>query len=328
MNKIFRATCLGVLGLAAASGGFLACSSTSATNNDGGTTGDGGSGGEGGGGDGGGGGDSGGGDGSTGTRNVGLIRVTQFNFSGTYDFSANASFQRTMLSTVTPMPCPEMVNVTMGACIASKLCIPPATDAGMRIIPNTLNAGTITIAGGTGDAGAATLTYGPQVVGPYMFNGYKSVTSSLQFFAGGDMLTATGAGGADLPAIPTQTVVAPSDITVTAPACTGSTCPDVDRTVDLVATWTGGGAGKAFFTYESLSDRFAVIVSCNFDASAGTGTVPAALLAHLEKAGDPNIAGVFGIGVTNETPSFMVSDIPTKFEVQGGGISGTLTISK
>lgn len=326
MNKFFRATCISVLGLGAASGGFLACSSTDNTTNDGGT-------GDGGGGDGNpangdGSVGEGGGDGGTAALVVGSIHLDQGNFMGNYTYSATASFTRTALSTVTPPPCPGMVSVTMGACLASVLCVPPASDAGMVTIPDTLDVGTITIAGGTGDAGAAVLTYGPITAGPYMYKGYKSVSGDLQFYAGGDMLTATAAGGADLPAIPSQTLIAPTDITITSPACTFSSCPAVDRTVDLVATWTGGGAGKVFFTYETLSATLVTIVSCNFDAAAGTGTVPAALLAHLEKAGDPGISGVLGIGVTNESPVIMVKDIPTKFEIQGGGTSGALTISK
>ena len=136
-----------------------------------------------------------------------------------------------------------MVSVTMGACLASVICVPPATDAGMPTVSDTLDVGNITIAGGSGDAGApAVLIYGPITAGPYMYKGYKDVAGNAQFFKGGDMLTATAAGGADLPAIPSQKVIAPSEVNVTAPACTVSGCPDVDRTVDLVATWTGGSS--------------------------------------------------------------------------------------
>lgn len=327
MNKFFRATCISILGAAAASGGFLACSSTDNTTADGGPgTGDGGTG-DGNPANGDGSVGEGGGDGGTATRAVGSIHLGQSNFMGNYSYNASASFLRTTPSTVTPPPCPGMVSVTMGACLASVLCIPPASDAGMVTIPDTLDVGTITIAGGTGDAGAAVMTYGPITSGPYMYKGYKSVSGDLQFYAGGDMLTATAAGGADLPAIPSQMLTAPTDITLTAPACTVSGCPDLDRTMDLVATWTGGGAGKVFVTYETLSANFVAIVSCNFDASAGTGTVPTALLAHLEKGGDPGISGVFAIGVTNETPVFMVKDIAAKFEIQGSGFAGALTVS-
>lgn len=339
MRSIIRITLVGIVGTWSIVGASLAgCSATNTDAISGGDGGTGGDGGQRGGGDGAvgeggalgeGGGDGGAvGDGGVVARNIGRIVLDQSDDRGSYSYDTNVSFTRTT-PTGTPTPCPEMLSVTMGACTATKLCVPPAVDAGTRPFPDSLNAGTITIAGGTGAAGAAVLTYGPQTIGPYTFNGYPHATGSLQFFAGGDMLTATGGGGADLPAIPTQTVVAPSDITVTAPACTVAGCPPVDRTVDLVASWTGGAAGKAFFTYESLSDKYVVVINCEFDASAGTGTVPAALLAHLEKAGDPGIAGVVVIGVTNQTPIFMVGDIPTTFTVLGGGgLSGTLIVSR
>ena len=93
--------------------------------------------------------------------------------------------------------------------------------------------------------------------------------------------------------------------------------------MDLALAWTGGGAGKVTISYETLSSNFVAVVSCDFDAAAGTGTVPAALLGHLEKGGDPGISGIVGIYPLNETPVFMVGDIPTKFQVQGPGIVGT-----
>ena len=199
-------------------------------------------------------------------------------------------------------------------------------DAGPPAASSGLNAGAITVADGAAAAGSVTLNYGPFSETSSLM-GYRPVSGDVQFFAGGDPITAAGAGGADLPAFPLQTVIAPSDITVTSPACTPSGCPALDRAADLNVAWTGGGAGKVFFTYETLSPSHVAIVSCQFDAAGGTGTVPAALLGHLEKAGDPGIAGVFAIGVTNEGPSFLVGDTPTKLEVQGSGLSGFLTIS-
>ena len=69
-------------------------------------------------------------------------------------------------------------------------------------------------------------------------------------------------------------------------------------------------------------------MSCSFNAADGAGVVPAALLSNLEKAGDPGISGVVGIGSSNEGPSFLVGDVPTKLEVLGNGTSALLTIFK
>jgi hypothetical protein len=136
----------------------------------------------------------------------------------------------------------------------------------------TPNAGDVTVTNAMGDAGALVATYG--AVRGVM--AYPSLDAAIKFFSGGDMITATGAGGADLPAFGAQTVVAPSDITV--PACT-SMCPDVDRSKDLIVTWTGGGAGNVDVFLQARSDTGPFIaIACRYAASAGTATVPTAVL--------------------------------------------------
>ena len=221
-----------------------------------------------------------------------------------------------------------MVNVTMGACTAFVACVPPSADGGMPVSSPMLNAGTITVAGGSGPVGTAVLTYGvlPKVMPPQ--SGYVSANGNTAFYAAGDVLTATGQAGPDLPAFTAPSVVAPHDIVMTA-GCAKGICPDLDRTQDFTATWTGGSAGKVSFGFETVSDKLVTAVLCNFDAAAGTGTIPGALLGHLEKTTSGGmVTGIYVILTMNESPSFLVGDVPTKFQVHGSATDGLLTISK
>jgi hypothetical protein len=80
-------------------------------------------------------------------------------------------------------------------------------------------------------------------------------------------------------------MTAPSDITVTSPACE-DLCT-VDRSRDFEVRWTGGGAGYVAVELEtSIPDRSAKIV-CLFEAAGGHATVPAALLSMLDVVGPP-----------------------------------------
>lgn len=319
MNKIFRATCLSILGLAAASGGFLACSSNSATGNDGGTTGDGGPGGEGGGGEGG------GGDGGGPTTPTGSISVNQTSSLNFYTVSAGFNNRVAGDPTSTGTAC---TKTTVGMCTALVCTFAtPAADAGTTMPPAPkpeLNAGNITVTG-MGDAGAAVLTYGP--IGDAGYAGYRALNASGRFFKPGDTIRAVGAGGPDLPAFGAQTVVAPGDITLTSPACAASSCPPLDRTMDLAVTWTGGGAGDLIAELSTISDTTSATILCTFNAAGGTGSISKTLLSKLEKAGDPNITGIEVFAPTNAGASFNVGAAATKFAVQGEGAEGTMTVS-
>jgi hypothetical protein len=306
MRDVFLRSLIRVLGAAIAGTSYSACSSSSGTPSHPATAGS----------------DAGtsGADGGTASFSAGTISVSQGELQGNFIYDVTASFVRNAAAG-TSAPCPNMMSLTMGACIASIFCVPPDTGVATPAF-TVLNAGTITVAGARK---TVMLTYGQIVATLAPMMGYSIATGDTQFFAGGDMIIATSAGGPDLPAFD-QIAIAPNNIVVTSPACTVAGCPDVDRTNDLVVTWTGGGAGTVFVTFESLSAQYVSGVSCSFTASAGTGTVPAALLAKLEKAGDPNIVGVFAIGPINET-KFMVGDVPTRLHVQGPGLSGSLIIS-
>jgi hypothetical protein len=69
-----------------------------------------------------------------------------------------------------------------------------------------------------------------------------------------------------------------------------------------------------------------VLLECKFPAAGGSGTVPAALLAKLDKAGDPDVTGLLLISAANAV-DFVVGTAPTTFTVQSSVVESSLTIS-
>jgi hypothetical protein len=138
------------------------------------------------------------------------------------------------------------------------------------------SAGTIAI-GGTAmafslDYDRATTKYG---VTP-------TVPTDKLLFAGGDTIT-FAAAGADVPAF-ADSLVAPTPITVTSPALPLS----IDTSKDLVFHWTGTSVGMVAFNVRTATTSSATTVSstfvtCQFEPSALTGAMPAALLQKLRK---------------------------------------------
>jgi hypothetical protein len=319
MKKLARVSGLGLAVLTAVACSALACSSTTntASNADGG----GGGGGEGGSvADG-----SAGGDGSSTvdggtTAPKGIILVTQTHLGSTFHYSIAAAFRAFVAPTGAGS---APTQTTMGPCTATVIPTPPSSEAGTPMAVAGLNAGTLTITG-AGTPASTMLAYGP-VASQQGVPGYTAASGSTALFAGGDTMTVSGAGGADLPAFAAQSLVAPTQVAVTAPSCTG-TCPDLDRTQDLTVAWTGAGAGKVVVTFETISDTQAVLLQCRFDATAGTGTVPATLLGKLDKAGDPNVSGIEQISDENDV-DFMVGTAVTKLTIQHTNVQSLLTVS-
>ena len=128
------------------------------------------------------------------------------------------------------------------------------------------------------------------------------------------------------PAFAAQSVVAPSDIVLSAPVCAGLEC-DVDRTQDLAVAWTGGGAGKVRAAFETVGSTSTGSVFCTFDAASGMGTVPKTALAVLGDTRDGSTTGVEIFESLSET-TFTVGDIPTTFSVQSGGIEALMNVTK
>lgn len=322
--QLLRVSCFSVVVAALVVFGAFACSST--TNQDQGAL-DGGGGGpdgstgpeDGGGGGGGGDGSSsgeGGGDGGAATP-MGTILVTQVHVGGNPSYSFSAAFFAPVVAT--SMGTAPTVT-TVGDCTATQIPVDPNAVAPKG--RSGLNAGAITLAG-TGTPANAKLVYGP--VANTGFMNYSRAMGKTAIYAGGDTFTLSSAGGPDLPSFGPQTLVTPSDIVLTAPVC-GGTCPDLNRTMDLPVTWTGGGAGKVVVTFETIATTQAVLLQCKFPASGGSGTVPAALLAKLDKAGDPDVTGLLLISAANVV-DFVVGTAPTTFTVQSSTLESSLTVS-
>jgi hypothetical protein len=85
--------------------------------------------------------------------------------------------------------------------------------------------------------------------------------------------------------------------------------------------------GKVLVSFESVAPTEVVLLQCKFDVSAGTGTVPSALLAKLGKAGDPDVTGIEQITPINEV-SFLVGTAVTTFTIQSPDVESILVVSK
>jgi hypothetical protein len=107
---------------------------------------------------------------------------------------------------------------------------------------------------------------------------YTPYTAQQALYAGGETINIS-APGADAPAF-TVAVTTPTRATITSPAKPAGGALIIDRTQDLVASWTGGGAGKVYLYVTGPATSSSNIV-CRFEASAGTGSIPSAALAML-----------------------------------------------
>jgi hypothetical protein len=198
---------------------------------------------------------------------------------------------------------------TAGDCTATIVAVDP--DAGPARRVSGLNAGSIT-ATGNRMPGSITVDYGPNGdAGPA---NYTDERGNTKFYEDGDVITIQGVGGPDLPAFHAVSLVAPSEIALTAPTCTGS-CPSIDRTMDMLVTWENGGAGKVLVTIETVADTEVALVQCKFETSVGMGTVPSSLLGMLGDTTDPSVAGVMQIDPINEV-TFPVGNVSTTFTIE------------
>jgi hypothetical protein len=169
-------------------------------------------------------------------------------------------------------------NTTPGAACAEEKfdnCSVFTCPQGQTTTPTYVSAGTLTV---TGARESITMSPEPD-------NSYMAHVSMQTLFSGGEMLTFTGSG-ADAPGF-TASIRAPSRISITSPTkppTDGAVA--VDRAQPFRVAWSGGGAGIVQVFVSPSSGG--VLVSCRFEASAGSGSVPAAALGQL-----PAGAGVF-----------------------------------
>jgi hypothetical protein len=264
----------------------------------------------------GGGGRDGGGGGAGTAAPPAIILVTQLTTGATATTPSSVGFS--VAAQLFASSARSCTTTPVGGCFASSC--PSGGNGGPR---SSLNAGTLTVTG-TGASSPASLVYGP-TPSPGI-SGYATVRGQTKFYDPGDTLSVSGGGGADVPSFAAQTLVAPADIVLTAPACgtalSGGPCPDVDRTKDAIVTWTGGGAGKVSASYITTTDNGLKSVTCFFDEGAGTGVVPAAALTMLDPASAPGFSGTVFIYPMSLT-TFTVGTLPVAFEAQGSSYTGS-----
>lgn len=120
--------------------------------------------------------------------------------------------------------------------------------------------------------------------------GYQGWTSDVALFTGGETLTIT-ATGAKVPAFE-ATLPAPAHLAMNAPVYPlGSPMP-IDKTQDLVFEWSGESVGEMEIRISGPQQlpEPQTDIHCRFPASAGTGTVPAAVLSKVTLSGSGTIA--------------------------------------
>jgi hypothetical protein len=151
----------------------------------------------------------------------------------------------------------------------------PSASAGP--LPVLLDAGTVTITGGTSPI---TLTSDPK-------GAYSEYDADTRLFTGGESFVANVGGKGAIPGHQLSLRV-PSQVTVPEPPLEGYL---IDRRMPFTQTWVGGAAGKAVVrvvSYEIDADgqsKGEVHVACSFEASAGNGTIAPEMLALLPAGG-------------------------------------------
>ena len=131
------------------------------------------------------------------------------------------------------------------------------------------------------NAGTLSLSVNGSVIAKPMPNPQDNsyFTDTIKFSPGDEL--GVSASGADVPAFAMHTITSPGKVTATAPAT-------LSTSQDFTLAWSGGEPG-ASVTIGIARGAFngSEGVSCMFDATAGTGTIPKELLATIQN-GSPN----------------------------------------
>ena len=227
-----------------------------------------------------------------------------------YSGYAFASFYQYDPSKVGPGAC---TTTTTGACSVIACNLASTQDAGVVSYPN---AGTVTFT----TPAPTTFTLSPTGA-----NGaYNVPTTQTQIWTAGDTVTASATGG-DVPAFSGKTVTAPSDVTVTAPVFDTSARTTLSRASDLSVAWSGGSVGNVqIMVSTSQVGVHSVSATCTFAATAGSATIPAAVMGQLDKADGTSIYGSIVVAPQNDVP-FKAGDWDVTLRAGAGGKSGLFT---
>jgi hypothetical protein len=116
--------------------------------------------------------------------------------------------------------------------------------------------------------------------------GYAFAEYNNTLWDGSQTITIAAAGDS-IPAF-SSTLHSPTAVTVTAPLPASNGSYTVNRASDLIVSWSGGNAGDLLIV-EVAAGVFGTL-TCAFDATLGTGTIPSSTLSAL-----PSGQAVLGI---------------------------------
>lgn len=167
-----------------------------------------------------------------------------------------------------PVACAREFSI--GPCRVTKNCADDITD-GLYF-----SAGAITFAP----------TTEPVTLSPFSDGTYRVHASDHTLFSPGDTVEISAAGD-EVPALANE-LMAPASTVVT----TRIGATPIDRTHDLELTWTGATTGDIFV---AVTGGASIVTSfdCRLPAGLGHGSIPAAVLAEM------NRQGLFSIGAVN-----------------------------
>jgi hypothetical protein len=169
--------------------------------------------------------------------------------------------------------------VDSGACSTVTCPPPPSSDGGAdgdasadAHVSAAPNPGRLKVSGGVFGQG---FFVDPDKEGTYLY------ASPGTIFSPGDTLSVEALGGV-LPAFPGEGIVAPALIDLTAPGGDGGKIT-VSTVQPLTFAWTGGAPGEqAVVTANALfTTGGGASMTCNWDATLGTGTAPSEVLRPL-----------------------------------------------
>jgi hypothetical protein len=165
---------------------------------------------------------------------------------------------------------PSTCATTIGNCTIIDCTY--ATSNQDAAVPSQYSAGDVTLTAASG--GSAVMSYDDSKAA------YPEPFKSIPL-VGGDMVQVSAAGDTIHPF--STSILVPNEVVLTAPVGNQNVFT-IDPSVDLTLTWTNGNAGSTIQvqagSYEPASNSYQEVI-CEFDAAAGTATIPASALAHL-----------------------------------------------
>jgi hypothetical protein len=190
------------------------------------------------------------------TRRIGIVGVDSFDYVVSGTPIAQSSATALFLTQEDAPPCEPMV---VGACSIQGDC-----ESGGTLV--LVSAGAVTFTGGTRD-----ITLVPEADSTY-----PTDSAPEPLFSGGETLTMSIAGSAEIPAH-TEQLVAPDAVEVESP--TLASLSVIDRSEDLTLSWSGTGAGEVEIRLIDFASQ--MVATCTFPSGSSSGAIPTEVLQLL-----------------------------------------------